>query len=318
MELLLSLLLLTFFLIMWYRTKSTDDPPGPPRVPLLGCLPFLTLKRGVVDWVLDKCVLQHKICTVEVFNTTKIFVVNDFDLCKEIFAKEEFSGRPVNKVALLHRFYQKKAQGIIFTENKKWSVQRRFSLKTLKDFGFGKQSLEEAMNLEIECLIEQLKQHEEDYQMTTDFNIPIINILWQLAASTRFTEEDYEGIELVEKVNYLFSKGLRNAVLPMWVNKMFPNITGYRERINVFDAQKDYIMNIIEEHKKILDIHNPRDFIDVYLIEMENQESSEVEFSEEELGSILLDFFHAGTETSSTTLKWIILYLCLHQDVQDK
>merc|ERR1712179_613093 len=41
-------------------------------------------------------------------------------------------------------------------------------------------------------------------------------------------------------------------------------------------------------------------------------------FSEKNLSSCMLDFLAAGTETSSNTLKWIILYLTLHQEVQDK
>ena len=32
----------------------------------------------------------------------------------------------------------------------------------------------------------------------------------------------------------------------------------------------------------------------------------------------LFDFLLAGTETSSTTLKWLVLYLTLHQEVQDR
>ena len=32
----------------------------------------------------------------------------------------------------------------------------------------------------------------------------------------------------------------------------------------------------------------------------------------------LFDFLIAGTETSSTTLKWLVLYLTLHQEVQDR
>jgi len=32
----------------------------------------------------------------------------------------------------------------------------------------------------------------------------------------------------------------------------------------------------------------------------------------------MMDFFGAGTETSSNTLKWIVLYLTLYQDVQDR
>ena len=32
----------------------------------------------------------------------------------------------------------------------------------------------------------------------------------------------------------------------------------------------------------------------------------------------LFDFLLTGTETSSTTLKWLVLYLTLHQEVQDR
>ena len=317
MELVTGLIFLAAILAIWFKS-TRKDPPGPNRVPLLGSFPFLNMKKGLVGWVLDRNVTQHKICTIDLFSTVKIFVVHDFDLSKELFAMDEFSGRPVTKLQILHRWYQKKAQGIIFTEKEQWSAQRRFSLKTLKDFGFGKQSLEEAMNLEIDCLMEEFSSCQGDFKMGTNFNVPIINILWQLAANMRFTLEDPKGIEMVEKVNLLFSQGVKTGIIPMWINQMFPGITGYGDKVEVLNEQKDYVMDIIDEHKKSIDINNPRDFIDVYLMEMNKQTTKQVEFNQEELGSILLDFFHAGTETSSTTLKWIVLYLCVHQDVQDR
>lgn len=33
---------------------------------------------------------------------------------------------------------------------------------------------------------------------------------------------------------------------------------------------------------------------------------------------LILDLFLAGTETTSTTLNWMILYLIRHQDIQQK
>ena len=83
-------------------------------------------------------------------------------------------------------------------------------------------------------------------------------------------------------------------------------------------ALQSHLTDVVNRHEAELDPSNPKDFIDVYLMEMNKQTTSEVEFNEEELGSILLDFFQAGTETSSTTLKWIVLYLCVHQNVQDR
>ena len=38
----------------------------------------------------------------------------------------------------------------------------------------------------------------------------------------------------------------------------------------------------------------------------------------DDLAINLFDFLLAGTETSSTTLKWVVLYLTLHQEVQDR
>ena len=40
-------------------------------------------------------------------------------------------------------------KGIIWTSGPQWSTQRRFSLKTLKDFGFGKDRIEDSIHFEV-------------------------------------------------------------------------------------------------------------------------------------------------------------------------
>ena len=252
MELFIGLIFLAVLIAIWYKS-TMKDPPGPHRVPLLGSFPFLNMKKGVVGWLLDRNVTQHRICTIDLLSIKKIYIVNDFDLSKELFAREEFSGREVTTLQTLHRWYQRKAQGIVFTEKEQWSAQRRFSLKTLKNFGFGKQSLEEAMNLEIDCLIEEFTSYQGDFKMRTNFTIPIINILWQLAANMRFTQEDSKGKEMVEKVNIIFRHGVKVNSIPLWINKIFPGLTGYGEQVEALNDQKEYIMDIIHEHKKSID-----------------------------------------------------------------
>ena len=47
-------------------------------------------------------------------------------------------------------------QGIITTDGQYWVEQRRFALKHLKDFGFGKVGLEGVIQEEVEELVKQL------------------------------------------------------------------------------------------------------------------------------------------------------------------
>ena len=76
-------------------------------------------------------------------------------------------------------------------------------------------------------------------------------------------------------------------------------------------------MEIVTKHEAELDPNNPKDFIDVYFNEIKSQ-SKKQEYNKEDLVDCIYDFFIAGTETSSTTLKWIVLYFTLHQEVQDR
>ena len=61
---------------------------------------------------------------------------------------------------------------------------------------------------------------------------------------------------------------------------------------------------------------SPRDFIDVYLVEM--MKGTNPNFDMESLELTCLDLFKAGAETSSTTLLWILLYLTRYQEVQER
>ena len=69
-------------------------------------------------------------------------------LAKELFAQDEFSGRPFHPDA--------KNLGIIYNDGPVWQEQRRFSLKQLRDFGFGRRGLESVLHEEAEELIKDL------------------------------------------------------------------------------------------------------------------------------------------------------------------
>jgi len=71
----------------------------------------------------------------------------------------------------------------------------------------------------------------------------------------------------------------------------------------------------IEEHRATRDVNQPRDFLDVFLAEVEKGDN--LTFDQESLELTCLDLFKAGAETTSTTLLWCILYLTQYQEVQE-
>ncbi|CAG0908840.1 unnamed protein product, partial [Darwinula stevensoni] len=78
----------------------------------------------------------------------------------------------------------------------------------------------------------------------------------------------------------------------------------------------------VEEHKKNLSsFGSSKDYIDAYLTEMEQQKSrGEINpnFSEFQLRVNISDLFLAGSETTSNTIRWCVLFLLCHPEIQEK
>ena len=71
--------------------KPAGFPPGPPRIPLAGSVPFL---RGIgVEKIVNSDVASYGPVTGLFAGMYPMVMVNDWKLAKSLFATEEFSGR---------------------------------------------------------------------------------------------------------------------------------------------------------------------------------------------------------------------------------
>ena len=106
---------------------------------------------------------------------------------------------------------------MIFNDGSAWKSHRRFSLKALKDFGFGKSSLDHILIEEADRMGEFfMNQKNEPFLVQTLFNLVILNVLWTVVAGKRF--------ELCTK--YTFCYQLLNQdfyLFNWWISKVSAN-----------------------------------------------------------------------------------------------
>ena len=93
----LLVIAITLLLIISVRNKRKyyhSLPPGPPAIPILGSFPFLK-GTGFFDKLSGaSCEKYGKdFVTVWIGNRLGI-LIQDFNICRSLFAKDEFSSRP--------------------------------------------------------------------------------------------------------------------------------------------------------------------------------------------------------------------------------
>merc|ERR1711944_383393 len=90
-----------------------------------------------------------------------------------------------------------------------WQDQRRFTLKHLKDLGFGRQKLDVVIQEEVKDLLDTLLTQSGTGDVLIDyiFNFPIINILWQIIASKKYDPGLPETKKMMNKISKFFQHG---------------------------------------------------------------------------------------------------------------
>ena len=82
---------------------------------------------------------------------------------------------------------------------KHWIEHRRFSLRTLRDFGFGKRSMEHIIMEEVRELTDRLRSSCGTPLSTQHtFNAAVFNVIWSIVAGKRYQYNDPQLEELIQ------------------------------------------------------------------------------------------------------------------------
>ena len=94
MALLLIIAPLLIVLLAIYAIKKPPKfPPGPPRVPIFGSLPFLLFSGTGVEKFVSKKVESYGPVTGMYLGSYRTIMINDWTLAKSLFLQESFCAR---------------------------------------------------------------------------------------------------------------------------------------------------------------------------------------------------------------------------------
>ena len=299
---------------IWYINSSKNLPPGPLSLPIIGSPVAYTTES--MHLVFEKIARKYGPVMFLQFGNRPTVILNTAASIKEAFVKKaaDFSDRPEWYRQVLNN---PDKLGIVEAGEPEFKDRRKFAINTLRLFGMGKLSLEARIQEEIAHLLKCIEsQGGEPFDPAVILSISVSNIICALVFGKRFDHEDEQFQRILKLISIIFEDYEEYPELDVIpIVRFLPKYKNYLKRFAAHDSElKAFFKEQISEHQASHDPENPRDLIDVYL----NESEMEGENDEANLVQSIYDFFIAGTETTSTNLRWILLHMANNPAIQEK
>ncbi|XP_032081143.1 cytochrome P450 2J5-like isoform X2 [Thamnophis elegans] len=313
--LLLALLLIFFLKQLWTRRHL---PPGPLALPFVGT--FLSVGLWLREDYFTKPAKRYGNIYSLFYGQQLMVVLSGFKAVKEGMTNfpGEFSDRAMSP--FLNDLG--KGGGIIFSNGNNWKQQRHIGVTSLRKLGLGKKSIEHQIEDVAQTLVGIFRQTKgQPFDPSLSVLNAVSNVICALSFGHQFSEEDEDFQKLVHALKIIF-KFFGDSFHAVY--DLFPQLMKYlpgphKKALASLDIILEFAKQEIEKHKESHCLHEPQDFIDYYLLQMEKSRNDpDTTYSEENLAQCIFDFFGAGTETTFGSLMWALLLLTNHPDIQEK
>ena len=334
----LSAIIIGLLIIMCLKPKNF--PHGPPRLPIVGSLPFM-----MKDFKSGRSILhnfqyvtaKYGKCVGLYLGPKQAVLISDFEMIKEALKMKETSQRPPlfpsNESRIGHdlpNVPKGGALGLFLSNGDIWQEQRRFVARNLRDMGFGKTSMEDSISIEVHKLTKYLSTlNGTPFNPVNKMNISILNALWVLMSGESLELDDPKMEQVVNNLNTIAQEGANISVLtgliPIPSLLKIPFI--YEKSGHALEKKTLHVLgNLIQKliNERLVNKHEEaNDLLDILLAHVISTQDKSSSFHQDTSGmesiiNIFTDLFIAGMETTSTTLVWMFIYLMRNPEMQQK
>ncbi|XP_051900057.1 cytochrome P450 2F3-like [Pristis pectinata] len=300
------------------KVKHSRLPPGPPALPFIGN--SLHIDKRAPDRSLIQLSRKYGPVFTVWLGPRPAVVLCGFEAVKEALVNQadDFGARgTVPSIRKVTNGY-----GIASSNGHRSRQLRTFAISALRDFGNGIKTLEDFIRQEAECLVEVFKKTgESPFDPTFQLTSATANIMCAIVFGNRFDYKDPKLLTLLsmidENMKVISSPwGQLYDLLP----NLLDRLPGPHNRLfENADKIKNFLREMIQVHKDTHTEGKPQDFIDSFLIKMEEEKDNpRSEFSDENLLLSTFNIFLAGTDTTSSTMRWGLLLFLKYPEVQEK
>ncbi|CAJ0575712.1 unnamed protein product, partial [Mesorhabditis spiculigera] len=320
MILILLTLGLAYYVISYYAWVR-KFPKGPKPLPLIGNLHQLNPRQLYMQFRKWSKVYGD---VFTVFTPRPFVIITNYEGIKEAFATkgEEFAGRMGTFPNTV--FMQSGNNGgILFSQGDRWKEARRQSIHILRDFGMGKNLMEEQVKV---CLTDLLDHIEAEHlnketSMRWPLQIFVSNVINKTLYNFSYSFNDCDRLlEFADNLQTLIETMKTNRATYMitnfpWMSKIpFFGWYGQGWFMNVSKALKRIVSEDVANALKDYDVKDePSCFVQAF-----HQRTMNTPSIADQTTDVAMDFFIAGSETTTTTLRWGLCYLADNLDVQEK
>ena len=327
---LLATAVFAFYMYYTFVHKRRQYPPGPTPWPIVGNM--MSMDQVDIDSSVNKYGLENRVPVYTMWMPQPTVVITDYATLKEAMLKtgDDLAGRPE-----LRMFGRK---GILQSERERWQEHRRFAMKVFRDFGMGKNVMQERIDYEIDRMLAYVKKDcatKGEIDPSHAIYITIASVIAVLMLNHRYEfEADKDFQEYLNMNDQMFAGFADAFYLDMFpILEHVPLISGMLTRkLAVADKSfRQFFARIIREHRSVEERRKEQgltaeadDYISAYLQEVERLRAAgdaaklALFDDDDQMYSCVFDVFQAGLLTSVATLRWAMLYITLTPSVQTR